>query len=100
MDAANVYIWRVWVLDKAIARWVDNLEVEREIATFTKCLQPLNELIELFSHLWIELASLFLHLGDALDRRKQEPLNCLNRAFLGLRRDLEIKLWDANCREF
>ena len=100
MDAANIWIWRVWVLNKAIARWINDLEIEGEIAAFSQRLQPFNELIKLFSDLRVEFATFLLHLRDSFDRRQQEPLDRLDGAFLGLRWDLKIELGDSNRREF
>lgn len=97
VDAGDVWIWRVWVLNKTISRRVDQLEVEGEVATLPQSLQLVDELIDLLGGRRVELAALLLQLGDALDRGQQEALDCLDGTLLGLGRDLEVKLRNLDC---
>ena len=100
MDAVDIWIWRVWVLDKTIAGWVNHLKVEREVATLAQSLHLLDKLVNLSSDLWVVLSALLLHLADALNSGEEVPLDRLDGAFLGLRRDLEVKLGNADSSEF
>ena len=92
IDARNVGVWRVWVLNKAISRRVDQLEVEGEVAALSQCRQLGNEHINLLRSCWVEFAALILQLLNTLDCGQQEALDCLDGALLGLRRNLEVKL--------
>ena len=90
MDACDVWIWRVWVLDKAVAGRVDHLEIEGEVAAFAHPRHLRNELIDLFCDLRVELAALLLQLRDTLDRREEEAFDGLDGTLLCLRRDFKI----------
>ena len=67
MDAADVNIWRVWILDKTIARRIIHLKVEGEIAAFSHSFKLADELVDLGSNLRVELATIFLELFDSLN---------------------------------
>jgi len=77
-DAGDIGVWRVWILDKAISRWVNDLKVERVVAALAKRRQLLNELVNLLRDLWVKLAALLLQISDAFDCGEKVAFHGLN----------------------
>ena len=78
MDAGDINIWRVWILDKTVARRIVHLEVEGEVAALHQRLHLLNKFINLSSDLWVELAAFLLHLADAFNSGHDITFDCLD----------------------
>ena len=100
MHARDINVWRVWILDKTIARWVLYLKVKRQITTFSQLGKSSNKLVNLCSNLRVVSASLLLELTYALNSSEKKTFDCLDATLLRLRRDLEVELWDLDCRKF
>lgn len=96
IHAGDIWLWRVWVLDKAIARWVSQLKVKWEIAALTKRFQLLEEFVDLCGNLRIILATLVLHLRDSFNRSEEITLHGLDGSLLSLCWNLKVKLWDSD----
>ena len=99
MDAGDVRVWRVWILDKAVARRVNHFEVEGKVAPFSQGLQPHDKLVDLLGNLRIVLAALRLQFTNAFNGCQQETLHSLNGALLCLWWDLEVELRNSDCCE-